>query len=1022
MANREISSMMASPLPMQLRGRFRVVWLLAFVVAIKLCPPACLAWPLGPIDVTNTSAAHSVVFIGERVTAGRAGHMATGIGDIDGDGFGDLAISAINVGRGRCYILFGSRDFAEGGRVVELDTVGKPGGPPGFIIEAADPSAIKAFFVLGPLGDVDGDNVDDAHFSGGFYTPNVGVEYVLLGRKRVGGGAAAGSPWPSVILAMKSWSADGYGFRIIGSRASDYMQNIVALVVSSCSRDFDGDGIADMLVLDVYDSISLCRHCGSLYMVRGAPIHSSASGGGPEDVVLASSNRSSLVALGEREGEFFFGSIKCDGDFDGDSVPDAAVVASDDRAERHVYVLYGSELLAASAATRATASTRGALMLPSDVANASSSTAGFDVRTGVMVFGAVATIEDIDSDGFDDILIMHGISFVLVVWGRATRGGGGAIDASRIMLSGVVISEERYMMTGAGDRSFILALQPTTTETSPGDVPLCAAVVHNAHGARRLPALDIAMVGVDGSRATALTCSLWRSENVRNNAFSVHTAKNLAGDGRIALIVSSPQDYVDGIVAGRVMLVFESERCSSLRSSGACSASASSCVWCAFSGSCTDSQLGCAAPDSPCVAASSDEEACGENDTCVWCGSRCSDLASGGCPRCEEATTGAECAALPQRCTWCGASCASGPPELCPACSAAADNVSCTASPRSCVWCVGECIPARIPCAVASCESLSDQDSCAAAPPGLACSWCLESSSCLAGGCSITRSDGSGGGGGGSGGIDAQESLSRSSLEHSAAETVESHGDASSSRHADLSPLPWAPSIAVVVAGSAVACAVILAAAAGAVAVACKMERRKRRAPEFVGGFGAPSTASMQGTELGSVNESAPQFVGPGLTMVPAAVAAVGTAESAPLYSLASINQFPAAQMVMMTVHPEVGIGGGEEQRSEEIAAIAPLPLPPAQAVPALALPDAAGNGSPIAIGRFLLGARLGVVASCPDGGPASQCQSSVVPASQLCRDEGEDDREECQAAAAATTTATAPRSFAPIYSTGELP
>ena len=161
-------------------------------------------------------------------TGDNAGRRVANAGDVNGDGYDDIAISApsiVNGANGMAYVVFG-----------------KPGG-----VGTVDLSAlVDGFAILGDdafdhiatdikaAGDVNGDGFDDVILSTWYADTGAGEAYVIFGK------AGATNSFADVDLGALT-IADG--FRIIPEGAGDGLGGAV-----SSAGDLDGDGYDDLLI------------------------------------------------------------------------------------------------------------------------------------------------------------------------------------------------------------------------------------------------------------------------------------------------------------------------------------------------------------------------------------------------------------------------------------------------------------------------------------------------------------------------------------------------------------------------------------------------------------------------------------------------------------------------------------------------------------------------------------------------------------------------------------------------------
>src|SRR5829696_847442 len=177
---------------------------LSLLLALSLVPAAAAALPAPPGTVDLAAGSDGSV----RFAPGAwySGYTAEPVGDVNGDGIGDVAVTAqAATGVSSVFVLFGR----EGGLDVTLDASAP--GAAGLRIDAPGGDAIVA---VGRAGDVDGDGLGDVVVGLPYARGNDGDAYVVRGRKE-----------PGVI----GLGAPGYGFRI-------------------GRGDVDGDGRDDVVV------------------------------------------------------------------------------------------------------------------------------------------------------------------------------------------------------------------------------------------------------------------------------------------------------------------------------------------------------------------------------------------------------------------------------------------------------------------------------------------------------------------------------------------------------------------------------------------------------------------------------------------------------------------------------------------------------------------------------------------------------------------------------------------------------
>jgi hypothetical protein len=239
-------------------------------------------------------------------SAGGFGYQLCAAGDLNGDGVGDLLVTSPGDDRGgmatgRVYVWFGGKTL-HAKPDLELSS-GQAGGQ--FGISAAS------------LGDVNGDGYDDIA---------VGSNWARDGQHRRGRvdvffGGPHMEATPSITL--RGTDPDGaFGISVAGP------------------GDLDGDGLNDLVVgADLADGLQGGSGAAYVYLgkhgFKGAP---------------------DLVLQGERSGEGFGGRVFALGDFDGDGAPDFAVSApyADADAQRNgaFYLYRGGASLASDPVLR----------------------------------------------------------------------------------------------------------------------------------------------------------------------------------------------------------------------------------------------------------------------------------------------------------------------------------------------------------------------------------------------------------------------------------------------------------------------------------------------------------------------------------------------------------------------------------------------------------------------------------------------------------------------------------------------
>ncbi len=357
------------------------------------------------------------------------GYSVSSAGDINGDGFDDVIVSALslaessyyygpNPGAGSSYVVFGKASgFDATMNLSDLD------GSNGFRLNREDENDGRGISVSN-AGDINGDGIDDLIVGDSRADPNglsSGSSYVVFGKTS------------GFDATMDLSSLDGAnGFRLAG--VAEYDRSGISV---SSAGDVNGDGFDDVIV-GAYHAGPNGLSSGSSYVVFGKTSGFDAAIN-LSDLNGSNGFRLDGAAAGDRSGR----SVSSAGDVNGDGFDDVIVGASgadlNGYASGSSYVVFGKT------------SGFDAAMNLSDL----------DGSNGFRLDGAAAGDEsgwsvsnagDVNGDGFDDVIVgadrdPFGISSSYVVLGRAS---GFDRLLNPMVLSGALGFSGREV-SGAGD-------------------------------------------------------------------------------------------------------------------------------------------------------------------------------------------------------------------------------------------------------------------------------------------------------------------------------------------------------------------------------------------------------------------------------------------------------------------------------------------------------------------------------------------------------------------------------------------
>ncbi|HEU5073909.1 MAG TPA: integrin alpha, partial [Polyangiaceae bacterium] len=337
---------------------------------------------------------------------------ASDAGDVNGDGFDDVIVSAYWF-RGwyssRAYVVFGK----PGSAAVELDDI--EAGIGGFPLNGESQAFLYAQLTVSAAGDVNGDGLDDLLVGDPVdYNYFRGKGYVVFGKE------------DSAAVELSDVSAGIGGFSITGEGTWDATGRYLAN-----AGDVNGDGLDDVLLASPYATGDTPYSCRS-YVVFGKKTTASvdlievAAGLGGYTIDCDDADTGALSAsILDASGA---------GDVNGDGLDDVIVATASGTFGRS-YVVFGKAGTASVSLSSVRAGSGGIAIL----GEAAGDYAGFSVGGG----------GDVNADGLSDIVIgAPGKSTTATFSGRAYVVFGTSSTAN-ISLSDVAVGSGGFIVDGA---------------------------------------------------------------------------------------------------------------------------------------------------------------------------------------------------------------------------------------------------------------------------------------------------------------------------------------------------------------------------------------------------------------------------------------------------------------------------------------------------------------------------------------------------------------------------------------------
>ena len=328
------------------------------------------------VELSNMAAGTGGFVINGIDTIDQSGYSVSNAGDVNGDGFDDLIVSANyadpdgNSSAGESYVVFGKAN----GTAVELSDVTTGSG--GFVINGID-AGDQSGYSVSNAGDVNGDDLDDLILGAHAADPNgkssAGESYVVFGKT------------DGTAVELSDVTAGTGGFVINGIDANDYSGESV-----SSAGDVNGDGLDDLIVGARLADPNGNSSAGESYVVFGK------ADGTAVELSNVTAGTGGFVINGIDQGDYSGVSVSNAGDVNGDGLGDL-VLGAYQAMQRGKLAVGESYVVFGKADTLAV-----------DLSDVAAGTGGF-VINGIddsdFSGSSVSAAGDVNGDSLDDVII-----------------------------------------------------------------------------------------------------------------------------------------------------------------------------------------------------------------------------------------------------------------------------------------------------------------------------------------------------------------------------------------------------------------------------------------------------------------------------------------------------------------------------------------------------------------------------------------------------------------------------------------